>query len=97
MWALVDLLFLSVFSEHKIATVIVIYLYGVKDNNKEHCVSKIHNETINLKQFRQFLTKNSPPEKVMSIRASPFFRAQTISLRMISMGRDIWANNSDTK
>jgi len=71
------------------------YLYGMEDNIKERCGSKMHNKTIDLKQFRHFLTKSCPQEKVISIRTSPFFRAQTIPLRIISMGHDIWANNSD--
>ena len=49
MWASTDLIFLSVLLEQKIATVIVRYMYGMEYNSKEHCVGKMHNKTIDLK------------------------------------------------
>ena len=56
-WIKHSLISLSVSSEQKTATCIVRHILGMECRRDEIYISEIHNRTIDMKQFRQFLIK----------------------------------------
>ena len=96
MWISHELLFLSVFLEQKTATCIVKYLPRIDDRRDEVCVTEMNNEHIDVKASRQFLIENCAQETVIRIRNSPFYTQHAVSLRLISLGHDIWSENTNS-
>ena len=88
-WIRHSFIFLSVFSEQMIVTCILRYVLVMIYRRDELCVSDIHDRTIDMKQFRQYLIKYCTQQTIITVWSSPFFKEYWMPLIFVAMGYDI--------
>ena len=83
-----ELLFISVATEVKSASIICQYLIGEEREMEESFESVVHDKTINSAKLKQFLTQNASKEKALE---HPFVKENLPSVRAIAMlGKSMW-------
>ena len=62
----------------------------------EISVSVIHDMSIDITKFNQFIIKHCTQNKVGKIHNSPIYTNNIVPIRLIASGGDIWNHNSTT-
>ena len=96
MWISKDLFFLSLLSEPITAKCVACHLLGLPFINEENRVSMIHDMSIDVTKFNQFLVKQCTQDKLDKIRNSPFYSDNAVPIQIIALGGDIWHGNACT-
>ena len=96
MWVSKDLFCLSLFSEPVTAKCVARHLLGMPFINKENSVSVIHDMSIDITKFNQFIIKHCTQNKVGEIHNSPIYTNNIVPIRLIASGGDIWDHNATT-
>ena len=92
-WISKDLLLLSLFSEQNTAKWVARHLLGMLFINGEISVSVIHDMSINITNFNQFLVKYCAQDKVCAIRNSLLYTNTLVPIWLIVSDYDIWDKN----
>ena len=96
MWVSKDLFFLSLFSEPIAAKCVARHLLGMPFTNEENSVSVIHDMSIDMTKFNQFIVKHCTQDKLDEIHNSLFYSSNTVPIQLIALGGDIWNANACT-